>query len=308
MVAGFETPTSGEIFVDEKKINDIPPNKRNSTMVFQSYALFPHLNVQENISFGLKLRGVDKKISKDKLAKAIKMVGLAGYEKRRPNELSGGQQQRVALARALVVEPQLLLFDEPLSNLDAKLRESMRTEIRRIQQELGITAIYVTHDQVEAMAISDRVVVMKDGKIEQAGAPWDIYLRPVSRFVSDFMGAANFVTGEIKNIDKERTQITLGSSTVDIPYTAENAKSGSKATLVIRPENIIVSAKDKGLFNANVTARHYLGGTREYRIENKILGNLTARESVGIKDQLFDRGEQVGIDFRQKNLHYIVEA
>ena len=178
MIAGFEIPTSGRVFLNNSDVTNLPPNKRNISMVFQSYALFPHLSVEDNISFGLKIKHLSKKEIVKKINKMIDLVGLKGLEKRRPEQLSGGQQQRVALARSLVMEPLVLLFDEPLSNLDAKLRESMRLEIRRIQQEVNITSVYVTHDQVEAMSISDIIVVMNKGEVMQIGNPFEIYAKP----------------------------------------------------------------------------------------------------------------------------------
>lgn len=197
MVAGFENPTSGRVFIGDRDVTSLPPNERDTAMVFQSYALFPHMTVGENVAYGLRFRHVDRNEKAERTRRIMELVGLSGYESRQPGQLSGGQQQRVALARALVVEPQVLLFDEPLSNLDAKLREQMREEIRRIQTELSITAIYVTHDQSEAMAMSDRIVVMNHGRIEQMGTPREVYSEPSSKFVADFIGRVNFVPGEL---------------------------------------------------------------------------------------------------------------
>jgi iron(III) transport system ATP-binding protein len=186
MVAGFESPDTGSIYLGNEKIDELTPNKRDSAMVFQSYALLPHYNIFDNVAYGLKIRKVPADEIKKKVTDILALVGLSGMETRMTNQLSGGQQQRVALARALVVEPGVLLFDEPLSNLDAKLRVSMRTEIRRIQQEAGITAIYVTHDQSEAMSISDKIIIMNAGVVAQIGTPEEIYYHPVSKFVADF--------------------------------------------------------------------------------------------------------------------------
>ena len=191
MIAGFESPDAGEIYLGDEAINTLTPNKRDTAMVFQSYALFPHMNIFDNIAYGLKLRKFSSAEIKDKVFGMMDLVGLTGMENRYTNQLSGGQQQRVALARALVVEPGVLLFDEPLSNLDAKLRVQMRTEIRRIQQQLGITAVYVTHDQSEAMSISDQIILMKSGVIAQMGSPMEIYYKPNSEFVADFIGECN---------------------------------------------------------------------------------------------------------------------
>ncbi|MEO0565092.1 MAG: ABC transporter ATP-binding protein, partial [Chloroflexota bacterium] len=190
-VAGFIQPAAGSIRIAGKDYTHLPPNKRDIGMVFQSYALFPHLTVADNVAFGLRMRGVSRQDIRQRVTQALELVGLEAFADRQPPQLSGGQQQRVALARAIVIEPQLLVFDEPLSNLDAKLRVDMRTEIRRLQQRLKITAVYVTHDQVEAMAISDRIVVMNTGRIDQIGTPEEVYSYPKTRFVADFMGFDN---------------------------------------------------------------------------------------------------------------------
>ncbi|MEZ5833855.1 MAG: ABC transporter ATP-binding protein [Dongiaceae bacterium] len=197
MVAGFIAPDSGDIWFDERRMTDVPPHRRNTAMVFQSYALFPHMTVAENVAFGLKMRKLSAAEQAKRIDEALDMVSLRGLESRRPGQLSGGQQQRVALARAIVTRPDILLFDEPLSNLDAKLREKVRLEIRELQRRLDITTLYVTHDQAEALAISDRIVVMNGGRIEQAGDPGTIYRSPRSAFVADFLGAANIVEGRM---------------------------------------------------------------------------------------------------------------
>ncbi|MBE9473168.1 MAG: ABC transporter ATP-binding protein, partial [Chloroflexi bacterium] len=193
LIAGFEFPTSGRILLDGEVINDLPPNKRPMAMVFQNYALFPHMSVFDNISYGLKVKRQPPDLIRESVEIVMQLMNLVGLGDRMPHQLSGGQQQRVALARALVMQPRVLLFDEPLSNLDAKLRVQMRVEIRRLQQRLGITTVYVTHDQAEAMSLSDRVVVIRDGQIEQVGTPSEIYQQPASLFVADFIGRANFI-------------------------------------------------------------------------------------------------------------------
>ena len=198
MVAGFIAPDRGEIWFDDRRMTEVPPHQRNTAMVFQSYALFPHMSVAENVAFGLKMRKLPAAEQAARIREALDMVSLRGLEERRPGQLSGGQQQRVALARAIVTRPDILLFDEPLSNLDAKLREKVRIEIRDLQRRLGTTTLYVTHDQAEAMAISDRIVVMNGGRIEQMGDPGTIYRAPRSAFVADFLGAANIVEGQAR--------------------------------------------------------------------------------------------------------------
>ena len=209
MIAGFESPNEGEIYLGGEPINELTPNKRDTAMVFQSYALLPHYNIFDNVAYGLKLRKLPKDQIAEKVHGILGMVGLEGMEDRMTNQLSGGQQQRVALARALVLEPGVLLFDEPLSNLDAKLRVDMRNEIRRIQQQAGITAIYVTHDQSEAMALSDNIIIMKKGVVDQIGDPHTVYYHPVDEFVADFIGESNFLRGSISKKDGESGLATI---------------------------------------------------------------------------------------------------
>ena len=234
MIAGFESPDEGEIYLGDEPINALTPNKRDTAMVFQSYALLPHYNVFDNVAYGLKLRKVPKEEIKDRVMKILDLVELSGMEGRMTNHLSGGQQQRVALARALVIEPSVLLFDEPLSNLDAKLRVTMRTEIRRIQQEVGITAIYVTHDQSEAMALSDRIIIMRSGVVEQIGTPQEIYYHPVNEFVADFIGEANFLKGKLEAIENGKARINVSG---DICHAAviPGMEVGKDYTIVLRP-------------------------------------------------------------------------
>jgi iron(III) transport system ATP-binding protein len=232
MVAGFIAPDTGEILFNGARVNDVPPHKRNTAMVFQSYALFPHMTVAQNVSFGLKMRKMPAVEQAVRVAEALEMVSLGGLEKRRPGELSGGQQQRVALARAIATRPDFLLFDEPLSNLDARLRDKVKVEIRDLQRRLGITALYVTHDQAEALAISDRIVVMNRGRIEQVGDPDTIYRAPASSFVADFVGAANILEGR-----------SLGSGAFDTPVgrltvTDQAVPAGETAKLSWRPEDM----------------------------------------------------------------------
>ena len=221
MIAGFETPTSGDMFLGNERINSLTPDKRDTAMVFQSYALFPHDDVFNNISYGLRLRKLSKEEISRKVGAMIELVGLTGMESRFPTQISGGQQQRVALARALIMEPAVMLFDEPLSNLDAKLRVNMRTEIRKIQRKLGVTSIYVTHDQAEAMALSDRIIIMNKGKIEQIGTPQEVYLRPASVFVADFIGRANFIKGEVKGRDEHGLAVELYGTVLHITNYAD---------------------------------------------------------------------------------------
>ena len=207
-IAGFIEPAGGQITINGKDYTQLPPNRRDIGMVFQSYALFPHLSVFDNVAFGLRMRGVSNSDITSRVNEALQMVDLSEYSERRPDQLSGGQRQRVALSRSIVIEPTLLLFDEPLSNLDAKLRVNMRTEIRRLQQRLGITALYVTHDQVEALAISDRVVVMNEGVIEQIGTPEEIFSQPATAFVADFMGFVNKFNATVTQQGDDTLEVT----------------------------------------------------------------------------------------------------
>jgi iron(III) transport system ATP-binding protein len=262
MIAGFEQPTAGRIMLDGRDVARQTPDKRGMGMVFQSYALFPHLTVFENVAFGVRLRGVRGAELEAAVKRTLELVDLPGLGQRRPAELSGGQQQRVALARAMAIEPRVLLFDEPLSNLDAKLRVSLRSEIRRIQQQLGTTSVYVTHDQAEAMALSDVVVVMNAGRVEQAGSPEIIYRRPASRFVADFIGRANFLTGPVLGVGPDTVDISLLGSPVTVPASAGH-RLGGEATVVVRPESIRVGS---GELRADVRGSTFLGSFVEYEL------------------------------------------
>ena len=263
MIAGFESPDEGEIYLGEEPINELTPNKRDTAMVFQSYALLPHYNIFDNVAYGLKLRKMDKNLIHEKVTSILKLVGLEGMESRMTNQLSGGQQQRVALARALVIEPGVLLFDEPLSNLDAKLRVSMRTEIRRIQQEAGITAIYVTHDQSEAMAISDNIIIMNNGVVAQMGTPQEIYYHPNSEFVADFIGEANFLKGTIKEVNGDKGVADINGNKVEV-LGLHNKQVGDDCTLVLRPE--AASLKDEGQLPCDVILSTFMGSYQNYHV------------------------------------------
>jgi len=262
MIAGFEVPTRGRILLDGLDIARLTPDKRGMGMVFQSYALFPHLTVFENVAYGVRLRGVKGRELERRVEAALALVNLHGLGKRRPSELSGGQQQRVALARAMAIEPRVLLFDEPLSNLDAKLRVSLRSEIRRIQRQLGTTSVYVTHDQSEAMALSDIVVVMNAGRVEQAGAPAEVYQRPASRFVADFIGSADFLTGPVLAVAPGSIDIDLLGVPVRVAA-ADGHRVGDRATVVVRPESVRVG---EGQVRASVQGSTFLGSLVEYEL------------------------------------------
>ncbi len=304
MIAGFEDPTRGDIYFDQLRVNDIAPNKRNTTLVFQSYAIFPHLSVYENIAFGLRERKIPKPQLQERMETVLELVGLKGLEKRSPDQLSGGQQQRVALARAIVIEPQLLLFDEPLSNLDAKLREQMRIEIRHLQQRLGITSVYVTHDQAEAMSISDRVIIMNKGHIEQVGTPQELYGRPANRFVAAFVGKANFLQGQMSsNHEVEVANQLLTLSRVD-----PNNSTGDKVMITVRPESIDLhddlEAADTH-FRGKIARTTFLGGMVEYEVSVPGLDNLIVHVSNPILNGLYTPGTEIGLHIPKAALHLI---
>ncbi len=265
MIAGFEFPTSGRIVLDGKDIATVSADKREMAMVFQSYALFPHLTVFENVAYGLRIRRMNNDAVAEKVKNTLFLVGLEGKDRRRPSELSGGQQQRVALARAMAIEPRVLLFDEPLSNLDAKLRVSLRAEIRRLQKQLGITSVYVTHDQAEAMALSDRIVVMNAGRIEQAGTPDEIYARPTSRFVADFIGRANFLPAEVLELGPSGATVRVAGTVIGGIPADPAVKAGAFGTVVVRPQAMQVSATGEG-YPARVRTATYLGNMVEYEL------------------------------------------
>ncbi|QQK75041.1 ABC transporter ATP-binding protein [Salicibibacter cibarius] len=265
MVAGFEYPTTGTIEIGNDMVTTTAPNKRDVSMVFQSYALFPHLTVFENVAYGLKIKGMAKKEVQQKVASILDLMHLSKFRDRAPSHLSGGQQQRVALARAVVTEPKVLLFDEPLSNLDAKLRVYMREELRRIQQRLNITSLYVTHDQVEAMAISDKVVIMNNGHIEQAGSPQEIYEDPKNQFVADFIGKADFLEAHVINVSEQVITINLEGYHLDINNRSQEKYAvGDKVHCVARPEYWYVS--DHGHVKGMIQKKTYFGSFIEYEV------------------------------------------
>jgi iron(III) transport system ATP-binding protein len=297
MMAGFEFPTAGKISLDGQEINSLPPHKREMSMVFQSYAIFPHLTVFENIAYGLNVQRLNKKSIVERVNRVLDLVHLEGYGDRAPGQLSGGQQQRVALARALVMEPKVLLMDEPLSNLDAKLREEMRTEIRRIQKELNITSVYVTHDQIEAMTLSDRIVVMNEGIIEQIGSPMEIYRFPNSRFVANFIGRANFIDGVI--LDQNSSALTVQSlgESITLSNVKREFHKGEEVTLIVRPEMIEIK-KTGGLYTGVVRRAVYLGDLIEYAVEINGLSILGIETDPHVTE-LFPDGEQITIGFAE---------
>jgi iron(III) transport system ATP-binding protein len=281
MIAGLEMPTAGHILIGGKDVTLLPPNERDVSMVFQSYALFPHMTVLENVAYGLAGSGLAKPKQLEKAREGLRLVGLDGYDARLPSELSGGQQQRVACARALVLEPQVLLFDEPLSNLDAKLRRRMREEIRDLQQNLKLTSVYVTHDQEEALAVSDKIIVMNRGRIAQEGAPSDLYRQPADAFVADFIGGANLIPCEIVARDNGRSTVRFGNQQLQV---AGAAPASGEAYLVVRSAAVALSSVSNGASGpglpATIRKATYLGSHWEYTLETSV-AELFVSQPVG---------------------------
>jgi iron(III) transport system ATP-binding protein len=309
VISGFETPTTGEVWISGKMINDVPPNKRDTSMVFQSYAIFPHLSVSQNIGFGLELKGVKPAEIKKRVEEVMDVMNLKNLYNRRPDQLSGGQQQRVALARAVINRPKVLLFDEPLSNLDAKLRDQMRIEIRRIQQTFCITSIYVTHDQDEAMTVSDRIMVMKDGEVMQIGTPFEIYSRPANTFVADFIGRVNILPAFVKASGKNVLNVEVLGAVKEIGSSRGTFSQGDAAHVVIRPESLQLSAVNKAkepLCTGTIRRTIYLGPTVEYEIEVPDLeSHILAVTYNPVENGFYNEGETVAIDFTSTSAHLL---
>ena len=301
MIAGFESPDEGEIYLGDEAINALTPNKRDTAMVFQSYALLPHYNVFDNVAYGLKLRKLPKDEIHRRVMRILDLVQLTGMEGRMTNQLSGGQQQRVALARALVLEPSVLLFDEPLSNLDAKLRVSMRTEIRRIQQEVGITAIYVTHDQSEAMALSDQIIIMDKGVVAQVGTPQEIYYHPVNEFVADFIGEANFLHGTMTAAQGDLAVMEVEGETLPVAARAGMAV-GQDYTLVLRPESATLS--DEGGLPCTVELSCFMGSYQNYHVR---VGSTLVKlsENDPRSKRIYRVGEHCRLNFAPEAVHVL---
>jgi len=305
MIAGFEIPTSGSIYIDDEDVSTTPPNQRPTTMVFQNYALFPHLTVFENIAYGPKIRRDSANDIRSKTKEIMGLVGLEGLEERSPAQLSGGQQQRVSLARSLIMEPKVLLLDEPLSNLDAKLRVSTRLEIRKIQQRVGITSVYVTHDQEEAMTLSDRVVIMHEGKIMQMGTPQEIYAYPVNRFVADFIGKANFIRGHVTGTRPDNMlEIEIMGKKIIVPVQEDAFTEGAGVLLVLRPESVRLESKKPDTLTGIIREAVYLGSQMVYEVD--MAENIITVEIANPQEHvIFDTGEEVTLTFQEKNLHIL---
>jgi ABC-type Fe3+/spermidine/putrescine transport system ATPase subunit len=302
LIAGFFPPDTGEIRIKGVRVDHLPPQRRSTTIVFQDYALFPHLTVFENVAYGLRRRGVTASEITRRVRDILDFLGLQGLENASPLHLSGGQQQRVALARALVVEPDVLLLDEPLSNLDAKLRVRVRTELKEIQQSLGKTTIFVTHDQEEALSISDRVAIMDAGSIRQVGTPVEIYTRPSDQFVADFVGIANFLPGTVRGIAREGLVIDSPLGSLTIPPRRKHLE-GTQVTVVVRPEAVRLSSDPgPGKLPARIRTTSFLGGMRRHHVQVGDLSLIADESFPGTKE---GAGDEVWLSLDETNLHVL---
>lgn len=300
MIAGLETPTDGEIYIKGNKVNDTPVHKRNLGMIFQNYALFPHKSIFDNVAFGLKYRNLPKADIKQRVQRALEMVRLPGVEKRMPSQLSGGQQQRIALARAIVIEPDVLLMDEPLSALDESLREEMRREIDNLQQMLQVTTVFVTHDQREALSMSDKIVVMKDGRKQQEGTPEEVYNYSANHFVADFLGHSNFFDGTVADRDGDTIKVKLDDGNEMLSVDSGSWSRGDRVEVVVRAQKFEMFYQGRcpseikaNCYDGTILDRGYMGGEGSYFVE---LANKTVVHVIGlIKLKPFRRRENVTI-------------
>lgn len=302
MVAGFEEPDSGNIFIGGKDVTNYMANKRDIGFVFQNYALFPHLSIYENVAYGLKIRNVNKREINSLVSEALALVKLDGFENQFPHQMSGGEQQRVALARAIVIKPKVLLLDEPLSNLDAKLRVSTRGEIRRLQKALSISTIYVTHDQEEAMAISDRIVVMNHGDIIQIGTAEELYYSAETEFVAKFIGRINSIPANIIRVTEGRAEINIGGEIFTIDNILRNIGTGDTVNILLRPESVrLDEITDKSKLTGTVIERVFLGEKVEYTVEaNGFKINVSAYDPL--KRKTFKDNQKVSIILDEKRM------
>ncbi|MFJ5369173.1 ABC transporter ATP-binding protein [Bosea sp. CER48] len=303
MIAGLEIASEGQILIGGKDVTKLSAADRDVSMVFQSYALFPHMTVLENAAYGPTVKGLGKEQARQMALEKLALVGLKGFENRYPSELSGGQQQRVAVARALVLEPQVLLFDEPLSNLDAKLRRRVREEIRELQQDLNLTVAYVTHDQEEALAVSDRIIVMSNARIAQEGAPRDLYEQPSNAFVADFIGDANLIDVTVKAVSDGRADVGIGSTTVSLP--ARGLGPGP-AKVAIRPEALLLGASGQpDALPGTIRKCAYLGNHLDIMVETEV-GELFVVQ-YGARE-LLEQGAPVAVSFAKSGVTLIPPA
>jgi len=302
LIAGLEMVTEGKIIIGGKEVTHLSASDRDVSMVFQSYALFPHMTVMENVSYGLNMSRLQKKEISEKAMEGLELVGMSDFGNRLPSELSGGQQQRVAVARALVLEPEVLLFDEPLSNLDAKLRRRVREEIRELQQKLELTTVYVTHDQEEALAVSDKIIVMNEAEISQEGTPRQLYEEPKNIFVSDFIGDANQVNAKIVKSESSEAEVDIGGIKIKLPY---KGNLSGEITVGIRPQSICLNNTDKEGLKAKIIKSSYLGDHFEYTIECS-LGELFVIDNQ--MEKQFHLGSSVSVTFLKRGLCIIPES
>ena len=298
MIAGFVSPTAGAIVVDGQDMTRVTPEKRDMGVVFQSYALFPHMTVAQNIGFGLQMRRMKRPELQARVDEALSMVRLSGLEDRYPSQLSGGQRQRVAIARVLAIRPRIMLLDEPMSNLDAKLRGEMHVELRALQRRLGITTILVTHDQVEAMTMSDRIAVMTKGGIDQLGSPQQVYDKPTSEFAFRFLGHTNVLTGEITSRGNCSAVVRVGSKSFPIKISKHH--TGNDIKLLVRPERLRIGAVDNCNAKGRVMTRLFLGGSWIYEVDSDIGQMRVASQNMGAEQP--QEGETVGIDWNAGDL------
>ena len=312
MVAGFERPDTGQVLIDDQDVTGLMVYRRSIGFVFQNYALFPHLTVFENVAYGLRVQRLREAVVRERVGRVLALVGLPGYERRFPNQLSGGEQQRVAVARAVVVEPRLLLFDEPLSNLDAKLRVQMREELSRLQRQLGITTVYVTHDQEEAMAISDRIAVMQAGRVAQVGTARELYRAPRSVFVAQFIGRVNLLPARVVRAGPGATTVTLWRREVTVPVDGAGA-IGADVSLVLRPESVGLLAAGAAApageiaVDGVVRSRTFLGEKVEYTVEVDGTSLLTVAYAP-LRHGLFESGARVQVICAPASLRLLSEA
>ena len=312
MLAGFEAPTSGAIHVDGVRVERLPPYKRNMGVVFQNYALFPHMTIAENVSFPLKMRGMSRAERDGRVTRALDLVRLGHLKARRPSQLSGGQQQRIALARSLVYEPKVVLMDEPLSALDKQLREHMQLEIRELHRKLGLTVIFVTHDQGEALTMSDRIAVMNDGHIEHLGTPRQIYEYPATKFVAGFIGTSNLLTGTVAGIEGGRAIITSGpGERIVVPLQANGVRPGDVIELSVRPEKIDMSlsvpaSSDRCVVRGTVTEVVYLGTSTNYNVATSTGAEIVVfDQNASNAEDIAARGDSVFLSWNPQHSYPI---
>lgn len=312
ILAGLEDPTEGDIYIKGVRINDVPIHKRNLGMIFQNYALFPHKTIFDNVAFGLKYRNVSRDVMNEKVGRALEMVRLPGVENRMPAQLSGGQQQRIAMARAIVIEPDVLLMDEPLSALDENLREDMRREIDNLQQKLGITTIFVTHDQREALSMSDKILVMKEGRKQQEGHPQSVYNEPVNHFVADFLGHSNFISGQIVEMDAENVTVKIETGGLLHAENKGNFHEGEMVELVVRAQRFDVflpnefsPGKRSNYFEGRIIDRSYMGGEVSYFIQ---LANGREIHVISMmRTRMYHVGDDVCVQVAPAHCHLIAQ-